>query len=176
MHRNALLLEFRVPGIYVGNVEMDKAANRAIIFMFGQKKSQPVPRDLHEDWEMLFEAVLPIDLKAEAVNVESLALRVASDSQSGHNPLPSFSTAHFCPQNPANSCGEQGYKTPLLPSKVIFVFYHRGLRDQQPRQFGRTPKEFAASNISEFTHRERMRVTDFRSATKISNRTRLIGW
>ena len=111
LHRNALLLQFRVPGIYVGNVKMDKAPNRAIIFMFGQKKSQPIPRDLHEHWEMLFEAVLPIDLEAKPVNVKSLASSVASDSQSGHNPLqPSFSTAHFCPQNPANSCGEQGYK------------------------------------------------------------------
>jgi hypothetical protein len=43
LHRDPFALELGVPGIDVGDVEMDQPTHRAIPGMLGKKKSQPIP-------------------------------------------------------------------------------------------------------------------------------------
>ena len=79
--------ELRVPGVDVGDVEMDEPADLAVPRVLGQIQGQAVARHLHEHGIARVEAVLPVDPEAQALDVEALAARVVRDAERGEDLL-----------------------------------------------------------------------------------------
>ena len=62
--------EVAVPSIYIGHEEISCPSDLAVTTMAGQEQGAAVARELGENGEMRLEPMLPVDRKAEPIDVE----------------------------------------------------------------------------------------------------------
>jgi hypothetical protein len=86
------------PSATIRNAEVDGSANLAIAGVFRQKQGLPGARDPEEPWEAGFELVLPVDRKAQAIDVVGQAALRAGDAQLGNDGLSHAGAAGPSPQ------------------------------------------------------------------------------
>jgi hypothetical protein len=80
LHPNASALKLRVPIVDVGNIKVNEAPDLAVSRMLREIDGHPVTADLHENRQMRFESVFPVDFEPKPFDVERLAPGVVGDS------------------------------------------------------------------------------------------------